>query len=77
VFLREGDIAAPLEAIAQANPEVEIGSYPFSRAGRFGANLVVRGVDAVRVKRVAAAIAQSMREIGGADAVVENEPGRT
>ena len=45
VFVREGDIAGPLEAIALEHPDVEIGSYPFSRDGRYGATLVVRGID--------------------------------
>jgi molybdenum cofactor synthesis domain-containing protein len=52
VYAREGDIAAPLEEIAAAHPEVEIGSYPFSRNGRFGANLVVRGTDPEAVHSV-------------------------
>jgi molybdenum cofactor synthesis domain-containing protein len=43
VFLREGEIAEALEQIARAHPDVEIGSYPFARDGRFGASLVVRG----------------------------------
>jgi molybdenum cofactor synthesis domain-containing protein len=73
VFLREGDIAAPLQAIAEANPAVEIGSYPFSREGRFGANLVVRGTEIAEVERVLRAIEQRMREIGG-DAAVARGP---
>jgi molybdenum cofactor synthesis domain-containing protein len=43
IYAREGDIAAPLDAIAGRHPEVEIGSYPFARDGRFGASIVVRG----------------------------------
>ena len=42
LYAREGDFAAELEAIAERHPNVEIGSYPFSRGGRFGANIVVR-----------------------------------
>jgi molybdopterin-biosynthesis enzyme MoeA-like protein len=49
VYQREGDFAAALEAIAKRYPEVDIGSYPFSREGRLGASLVVRGTDAGRV----------------------------
>ena len=69
VYMREGDIAAPLQAIADAHPEVEIGSYPFSRDGHFGANLVVRGVDADLVARVVRKIEERMRALGGNDAV--------
>ena len=60
VFARESDIAAPLAGIAAAHPKVEIGSYPFSRNGRFGANLVVRGTDPELVDRVAAEIRSAL-----------------
>lgn len=50
VFRREGDIAVPLDEVARRHGEVEIGSYPFSREGRFGACIVVRGTDRARVE---------------------------
>jgi molybdenum cofactor synthesis domain-containing protein len=65
VFLREGDIAEPLQRIALAHPDVEIGSYPFSRDGRFGANLVVRGTDPSRVRAVLGEIQETMAALGG------------
>jgi len=49
VYQREGDFAEALEKIAKRHQDVEIGSYPFSRDGRFGASLVVRGTDEARV----------------------------
>jgi molybdenum cofactor synthesis domain-containing protein len=48
----EGKIAAGLGAVQNANPGVEIGSYPFFRQGKLGTALVVRGTD---VNDVAAA----------------------
>lgn len=42
----EGDIAGPLGALAEAYPGLSMGSYPFQRDGKYGANLVVRGQDA-------------------------------
>ncbi|HEU4617619.1 MAG TPA: molybdopterin-binding protein [Gammaproteobacteria bacterium] len=60
VPLREGDLAGPLERIAEANPEVEIGSYPFNREGRFGATLVVRGTDESAVERVLSEVVAAM-----------------
>jgi molybdenum cofactor synthesis domain-containing protein len=63
VHAREGDLAAPLERIAEAHPEVEIGSYPFSRDGRFGASLVVRGIDRRLVEAVAAEIAATLARL--------------
>ena len=65
VFLREGDIAEPLERIAAQYPEIEIGSYPFSREGRFGANLVVRGTDVGRLEEALTQIVATMTELGG------------
>ena len=41
----EGDIAAPLGALAEAFPELSIGCYPFHKDGLFGANVVIRGTD--------------------------------
>ncbi|MCB1367850.1 MAG: competence/damage-inducible protein A [Rhodobacteraceae bacterium] len=41
----EGEIAGPLGEVAKRHPAVSIGSYPFIRQGRFGANLVFRATD--------------------------------
>lgn len=48
-FTTEGAIAAPLAEIQLRHGNVEIGSYPFIRAKRFGVSLVVRStaVDAI------------------------------
>jgi molybdopterin-biosynthesis enzyme MoeA-like protein len=69
VYAREGDLAEPLERIALAHPEVEIGSYPFARDGRFGASLVVRGTDEAAVERVRAEIVAAMVALAGEAAV--------
>lgn len=45
----EGEIATPLADLATRFPELSIGSYPFSKDGVFGANIVVRGQDGARV----------------------------
>lgn len=45
----EGDIAGPLGTLAQAFPDLSVGSYPFQRDGRYGANIVIRGQDAARL----------------------------
>lgn len=53
---REGDVGGPLAAIAKANPEVSIGSYPFmGEDGRPNTNLVLRSRDA---EKLTAAVAQ-------------------
>lgn len=51
-YLAESAIATPLEAIQDAHADVEIGSYPFHRDGRYGTTLVVRGTDEVQLDRV-------------------------
>jgi molybdenum cofactor synthesis domain-containing protein len=56
IYRREGDFAAELDAVQRRHPEVEIGSYPFAREGRFGASLVVRGTDRARVDAAVAEI---------------------
>ena len=41
----EGVIAAPLEAVAKAHPDMSLGSYPFYGADGYGSNLVLRARD--------------------------------
>lgn len=50
IYRREGDFAASLTEIAARHTDVEIGSYPFSREGRFGASIVVRGTSAPHIE---------------------------
>jgi molybdenum cofactor synthesis domain-containing protein len=45
----EGDIAGPLSGLAEAFPDLSIGSYPYQRDGIYGANIVIRGHDGARV----------------------------
>lgn len=42
----ESVIAAPLEAVAKAHPDLSLGSYPFFDGTVYGSNLVLRGRDA-------------------------------
>ncbi|MCG6901451.1 MAG: competence/damage-inducible protein A [Rhodobacter sp.] len=53
----EGEIAAPLKRLAQAFPDLSIGSYPFTIGGHFGTNIVFRGSDAAMVADAAAQLA--------------------
>ncbi len=56
----EGDIAAPLGALARDYPDLSVGSYPFQRDGRSGANVVIRGADGARVEAATASLAQRL-----------------
>ncbi|MEM6372144.1 MAG: molybdopterin-binding protein [Pseudomonadota bacterium] len=53
----EGDIAGPLGELARIHPDLSIGSYPFQKDGKFGANIVIRGTDAGMVDTALAALA--------------------
>lgn len=48
----EGEIAGPLADLANRNPNVSIGSYPFHEGKLYGANIVVRGTEASDIKAV-------------------------
>ena len=45
----EGEIATAFGTFAAEYPDLAMGSYPFHQDGVFGTNLVLRGVDAVRL----------------------------
>ena len=70
----ESVIAAPLEAVAKAHPDMSLGSYPFFDGSVYGSNLVLRGRDAgelgVTVAELIAALqaegVASVREIDAA-----------
>jgi molybdenum cofactor synthesis domain-containing protein len=53
----EGVIAGPLRTIAEAHPDVSIGSYPFiAPDGTYGSNIVARSEDAAALAAARAAI---------------------
>jgi molybdenum cofactor synthesis domain-containing protein len=45
----EGEIAGPLSDLADAFPDLSIGSYPFVHNGIYGSNIVIRGHDGGQV----------------------------
>lgn len=50
VWVAESEVAELLGAVEQAHPATQIGSYPFFRDGRVGANFVVRSVEQVALE---------------------------
>jgi molybdopterin-biosynthesis enzyme MoeA-like protein len=44
-YAAESDVADILRTTEEAHPGAAIGSYPFTKDGRFGANFVVRSED--------------------------------
>lgn len=65
VYLTEGIIAEGLTHIQSANPDVEIGSYPFVRLARLGTSLVTRGTDAAAVERVTSELKAFLLSLNG------------
>ncbi len=45
-WVAESEVAELLRAVEKAHPACQIGSYPFFREGRVGANFVIRSTDA-------------------------------
>jgi molybdenum cofactor synthesis domain-containing protein len=45
----EGDIAGPLAKLAAARPDLSFGSYPFTKDGVYGSNIVIRGIEPAKV----------------------------
>ncbi|MBM3491083.1 MAG: competence/damage-inducible protein A [Alphaproteobacteria bacterium] len=63
-YLAEGAIAKGLGELAGRHPEVDLGSYPFYRQGRFGTSIVGRSTDPDRLAAAAAELRQLMRDLG-------------
>lgn len=71
-FVGEGVIAKGLGALQDRYPELEIGSYPFFRQGRFGASFVLRGTKTDAIRAAADELRGIIRGLG-ADPI-EGEP---
>ncbi len=62
--LPEGKMADGLAAVQAAYPDVEIGSYPFYREGRYGARLVLRSTEAGRLAAAGDEVESLVRSLG-------------
>jgi molybdenum cofactor synthesis domain-containing protein len=71
-YLGEGTIARPLEDIQNEFGDLDLGSYPFFRGGRFGTSLVIRGTDRARIDDAGDRLRAAIRALG--DAPIEGEP---
>ena len=60
----ESEVADLLRETEQAQPGVAIGSYPFFKQGRVGANFVVRSEDEQLARKVAADLGASLKTAG-------------
>ena len=60
----ESEIAELLREVEQAHPACQIGSYPFFREGRTGANFVIRSTDLAALRSCVDALSQALAESG-------------
>ena len=58
-------MAPSLTALQERYPDFEIGSYPFSREGRFGAQLVLRSTEDARLAAAGTKLEAALRGLGG------------
>jgi len=63
-FLGEGVIAKGLGEIQADYPELDVGSYPFFRQGRYGASFVIKGTDPSRIEAAADSLRRLIRTLG-------------
>lgn len=63
-WVAESEVADLLRETERAHPGVAIGSYPFFREGRVGANFVVRSPDAALADACAAAMSRALEAAG-------------
>ena len=63
-FIPESEVADLLREVEQAHPACQIGSYPFFREGRNGANFVVRSTDPDALKSCVDTLCEGLGEAG-------------
>ncbi len=63
--IREGDLAAGLTEIQQRYPALDLGSYPYFRAGGAGVAIVAKGVDAAAAEAAIAEVTALFVALGG------------
>jgi molybdenum cofactor synthesis domain-containing protein len=68
-FAPESEVAELLQATEAAHVGVAIGSYPFTKDGRFGANFVIRSEDAALAERCGDELARGLEAAGYAAVV--------
>ena len=73
-YLGESQVATGLAVLQERHRDVDIGSYPFSRDGRYGTTLVIRGTDIEELNEVLEAVAELIRA-GGEEPVDMHRPG--
>ena len=63
-YLGESQVATGLTAIQDRHPDIDIGSYPFMRADRYGTTLVLRGTNLIELDNVLEEVRQLIIDAG-------------
>ena len=63
-WVPESEVADILREVEKAHAECSIGSYPFFRDGRVGANFVIRSTDAEDLASCADTLSEALGEVG-------------
>jgi len=63
-WVAESEVADLLREVEKGHPECQIGSYPFFREGRTGANFVIRSTDADALRSCADTLSEALAEAG-------------
>jgi molybdenum cofactor synthesis domain-containing protein len=63
-WVAESEVADLLREVEKGHPECQIGSYPFFREGRTGANFVIRSTDAEALRSCADTLSEALAEAG-------------
>ena len=63
-FIPESEVSDLLREVEKAHEQCQIGSYPFFKEGRVGANFVIRSTDAAELAQCLDALCQGLGEAG-------------
>jgi molybdenum cofactor synthesis domain-containing protein len=63
-WIQESAVADILREVERAHPRCQIGSYPFFREGRTGANFVIRSTDAEELKSCVDTLCEALGDAG-------------
>jgi molybdenum cofactor synthesis domain-containing protein len=63
-WVAESEVADLLREVERGHPECQIGSYPFFREGKVGANFVIRSTDADVLRSCADTLSEALAEQG-------------
>ena len=72
-WVAESEVADLLREVEQAHPECQIGSYPFFRDGRVGANFVIRSTEAEPLRACFEALCDALGAAGHPKAATSDQ----